>query len=1138
VTTTVRSVRVELEMGIASYVANAKIAGRETDKAFKSAEARVSATSRAVSRLERNMANLSKTSAEARVGQSSLGQEVDNTGAATERTSRRTKTYTLEMALADEKAARLRKSLRDQASASLDAESGLGRLEKQLDKTGSSASRTERAIDKYSGRLRTLAEAALVVGPGLNVLGAGIIPALTASLAGLGAAAGGIGVAVLAFKGIGDGIKALDTYQLAPTAENLQALRVEMEKLGPAGAQFAHFVDGLEPTLRNLQNTARAGLFPGVEIGIDYLLDRLPEVQKIINRLSQGMGDLAHEAGRSLGGPDFDAFFRYIETDARPTLEAFGHSLGNVALGMANLLVAFAPLSRDFTSGLEGATKAFADWSKGLDDNKSFQSFLSYVRESGPQVVDLLGALAGAFAGLIHASAPLGKAVVPALTALARAFGVIGNSSIGGPLYTAAAALVLFNRTASLTNKAATSISSSFKKLGTDATTVQSRLSVLGARGGVILAAGVAAGALADSIDRIDPTNLERSLTALKFGDVTDEINKVIDSIGFLESKWNKGPDFGEVFTAGGLFGDDTRDKMQNNVDQVDQMLAQMVEAGNKVEASGIFKQISDLASAKGIDPSKTAANFDAYQLALKNVAAAAGDGSGKVDEFGNAVKGASGALDGGTSSAQRFSDALAGLNGWFDRRQALRDYSDALHTLTKGLKDGFGRKDIENLDAAGRSILQVAQGIKDPGLRTDFLANARASLAKLADDASPRAQRAIQRVITEMDSQGLTKPHLIPLSVDDKASPTLDQLGIHLRRTGALHPTPRVTVDAGNSIPLLDQLAHLLGSLHDRTITVTTNHVGGVTSSAGGHSVSAPGGADGMTVPGARHPYGDKVLAHLAPGEEVISNRHGQADQFRADRAAGRIPAYANGGTVADRSASTHTTRAPADPFFTLGDSADSAAHGLKGLKAEADKVSKSLEKQKSKLDDLISQRDSTASSIASAALHDPFGNGVAGLDAQVSADQGDLDAMRAALATLVKNGLDPHSALYQQLAAHMDVNTAQQLAQLSSSDLQAQATRFQQVQTSAAAFGGQIAGQEFNEAIRDQTKATRELRSTLKDLNQEIQQIGDHVRKGAHEGTKDGAQDVGDQVFTAVKDGNDDRRRRTSTAVRTGSR
>jgi hypothetical protein len=69
-------------------------------------------------------------------------------------------------------------------------------------------------------------------------------------LAGIGAAAGGLGVAVLALQGFDKAIKALSTYELDPTIENLQKLRIEEEKLGPAGAEFLHFLDQLQPQLR------------------------------------------------------------------------------------------------------------------------------------------------------------------------------------------------------------------------------------------------------------------------------------------------------------------------------------------------------------------------------------------------------------------------------------------------------------------------------------------------------------------------------------------------------------------------------------------------------------------------------------------------------------------------------------------------------------------------------------------------------------------------------------------------------------------------------------------------------------------------------------------------------------------------
>jgi hypothetical protein len=66
-------------------------------------------------------------------------------------------------------------------------------------------------------------------------------------------------------QGLGDALKALDAYQLAPTQKNLAKMREEMDKLGPAGASFVTFLDSLEPQFRALQETARAGMLPGVE---------------------------------------------------------------------------------------------------------------------------------------------------------------------------------------------------------------------------------------------------------------------------------------------------------------------------------------------------------------------------------------------------------------------------------------------------------------------------------------------------------------------------------------------------------------------------------------------------------------------------------------------------------------------------------------------------------------------------------------------------------------------------------------------------------------------------------------------------------------------------------------------------------
>lgn len=319
-----------------------------------------------------------------------------------------------------------------------------------LDRTGTSARKASPEIDRLSGRLKVFRDVALVLGPVLSPLGAATIPVLTGAVAGLGAAAAGLGVSILALQGVGDALGALDDYQLEKTPENLAKLAAEMEKMGPSGAHFVRFLDSLEPELKSLQMAARDGLLPGVEDGITSLLTDLPQIRDLVSQIAGAMGGLAADAGADLAGPEWVAFFEYLRTDAAPTLEQFSRTIGNFAQGFANLLVGLAPATRDFGAGLEGLSQKFANWTAGLDDNQSFQEFVDYVRQSGPQAVELLGALARAIAGIAQAMAPYGSVVLPVLTQVADLLAVVASTDAGAALIAASAGLVAFNRAAAL----------------------------------------------------------------------------------------------------------------------------------------------------------------------------------------------------------------------------------------------------------------------------------------------------------------------------------------------------------------------------------------------------------------------------------------------------------------------------------------------------------------------------------------------------------------------------------------------------------------------------------------------------------------------------------------------------------------
>lgn len=301
-------------------------------------------------------------------------------------------------------------------------------------------------IDVFSGRLKLMAQSAAVLGPALIPLTGAAVPAVAGLASGLGAAAGAAGVAALAFNGVGDALGALNEYQLNPSAESLAALEEEFNRLGPAGAQFVTFIDSIGDDLEQLQRVAGEGMFPGMEQGITDLMTLLPRVSDIVSRIATEMGDLSAMAGRALStDADWGEFFSYLQTDAAPTLDAFARSAGNVAASFANLMVAFAPLSRDFTRDMLEGSQALREWTA---NGENLEGFIDYIQSVGPQAADFLDSLVDAIVALTTALAPWGSTVLPIMTAVLDIFTAIASSPIGPPLATAAIAMLAFNKAA------------------------------------------------------------------------------------------------------------------------------------------------------------------------------------------------------------------------------------------------------------------------------------------------------------------------------------------------------------------------------------------------------------------------------------------------------------------------------------------------------------------------------------------------------------------------------------------------------------------------------------------------------------------------------------------------------------------
>lgn len=311
-----------------------------------------------------------------------------------------------------------------------------------------------RSIDKFSGRLRLLADAAVVIGPAFAPIGAVAIPAVAGLASEFGFATVAAGTALLAFRGVGDALKAMDKAALVPTATNLEAARVAMDKIGPSAQSFVRELQALEPKLQQLQALAANGLLPGVGAGLKDLEGALPRVEAIVSAVSTELGFIARNTGAALSSDRWAPFLDFIATEAPRALGELSHIVGNSAHALAELWMAFTPLDNGFSGFLLKASHDLDVWAAGLSKTQGFADFVNYVQTNGPQVADTFGALADALIQITEAAAPLGGPVLQALEGISKAVGAIADSDLGTPIFTAIAALSLFNRTVKLTELA------------------------------------------------------------------------------------------------------------------------------------------------------------------------------------------------------------------------------------------------------------------------------------------------------------------------------------------------------------------------------------------------------------------------------------------------------------------------------------------------------------------------------------------------------------------------------------------------------------------------------------------------------------------------------------------------------------
>lgn len=321
----------------------------------------------------------------------------------------------------------------------------------------------------------------------------------------------------------------------------------------------------------------------------------------------------------------------------------------------------------------------------------------------------------------------------------------------------------------------------------------------------------------------------------------------------------------------------------------------------------------------------------------------------------------------------------------------------------------------------------------------------------------------------------------------------------------------------------VLQRLRDANGASATTTITTVLRTVRDPGDTAGGPPALSPGAADGTTVPKTGRPYADRHWYLLADGEEVVSNRHGQADRHRPLLKAISANRLADGGTTG-----------PMTPIYTRSRSDNEVereqrrtAQGLKNLTGRLKEAEKAVDRERRQRDALVDRMKQVSSGISTALTSELGASGggspwssdgggtLAGNLAIIQGDTRDARRFGRLVDILKEKGFD--GAALEDLLARGDTNEISSYASATRGQLRrfeeafnerARLVRREGRQGADAALQGELreANQELREATRELRQIKAHVKQANKDRKDEHQKDRDNRQRGREDARRNG--------------------------------
>ncbi|MFJ7699990.1 hypothetical protein [Lysinibacillus fusiformis] len=144
--------------------------------------------------------------------------------------------------------------------------------------------------------------------------------------------------------------------------------------------------DNMKSTYQGLVKETEKPVLKAFTSAMEITNTLLTKLRPLFISSAQAVSSLMTQLNTAIGTPPIQKFLDYLNTTGAPMLKTVTRSMGNLLQGVFSMLTAFAPLTTSTAKGFEEMTARFAEWSNGLSGSSKFQSFMDYVNTNMPKI--------------------------------------------------------------------------------------------------------------------------------------------------------------------------------------------------------------------------------------------------------------------------------------------------------------------------------------------------------------------------------------------------------------------------------------------------------------------------------------------------------------------------------------------------------------------------------------------------------------------------------------------------------------------------------------------------------------------------------------------------------------------------------